>query len=116
MTERSRMFCISRMLPGHGYLSHSSNVRLSIRWILLAIFSANRLTTYATRIGISSRRVRRGGHLNREDDPFSLLKRSDQQVPLAIVSDRSRLVAAITRTSTGDVRDFGRTRIERGQR
>src|SRR3984893_11710488 len=61
ITERSTMFCNSRIFPGHGYDWHSSSVFLSILRICLPVFSAYRLTKYSTNIEMSSFRLRRGG-------------------------------------------------------
>src|ERR1700730_1192038 len=61
ITERSTMFCSSRIFPGQGYDWHSSSVFLSILRICLPVFSAYRLTKYSTNIEMSSFRLRRGG-------------------------------------------------------
>jgi len=72
ITDRSTIFCSSRIFPGHEYFSQTSNVLLSIRRIRLAIFSANRLRKYSIRTGISSRRLRSGVHGRPSQVPWGL--------------------------------------------
>ena len=59
--DRSTIFCSSRIFPGQEYAWQSSNVRFSICLMRFAMFSANFLTKYSIRSGMSSVRFRRGG-------------------------------------------------------
>src|SRR5271165_2387763 len=67
ITARSMKFANSRMLPFHGQFVSTSRACLDIDEICFRIRAANFETKKLTSSGISSRRSRRGGNLDREN-------------------------------------------------
>ncbi len=98
ITSRSISLRSSRTLPGHEYAARMASASSEMGFTFIPFSRQASSTNAAVSSGTSSARSRSGGA--RRGTTFSRKYRSSRNSPAATAACRSRLVAAMTRTST----------------